>query len=132
MRTLPAVKTNFAANWRRQAPVDPFSDTLLLRQAEDRATLESDPSAGLEVGMRWEVKIFPPSLSKQEHPDTKALNSNCLSLIGQPVFCRTNHLPFPSAWLCFVRDSSIRRNLRQESVFAVGFAITVTASQGLE
>ena len=37
------------------------SGTLLLSQAEDRAPLESDLSADLEAGMRWEVTLpaFP-------------------------------------------------------------------------
>jgi hypothetical protein len=38
-------------------------DTLLLSQAEDRAPLESDPSADLEAGMRWEAPSSRLSLA---------------------------------------------------------------------
>jgi len=40
-------------------PTELHWGTLLLSQAEDRAPLESDPSADLEAGMRWEGS-FPP------------------------------------------------------------------------
>ena len=48
------------------APIQIFWDTLLLCQVEDRAPLESDPSADLEAGMRWGVhkSPYPSEMSK--------------------------------------------------------------------
>jgi hypothetical protein len=50
-----------------EAPIQSVSDTLLLCQAEDRAPLESDPSAGLEAGMRWGVHHLPTLLKSVEN-----------------------------------------------------------------
>ncbi len=59
MRTLPLSREKFKPKSVPTAPIQSFWDTLLLCQAEDRAPLESDPSAGLEAGMRWGVHKSP-------------------------------------------------------------------------
>src|ERR1700722_16742377 len=62
--------------------------------------------------MRWGVHNLPTlleSLEKQTHPGNKALNS-CAALKDE----RLTHLSFWSVLLFFIRDSSIRRNFRQE------------------
>ena len=82
--------------------------------------------------MRWGGKTSRlPQNKNREHPDTKALNSNHTGAAVHPN--SANRSPtFP------VRVSSPSSAIHlsvvtsDKSVFAVGFAITATASQGLE